>query len=166
MGRGRLVVLLLVGAVVGAAACSSANSSPPLGHGDTVTVDVEASTLPPQTSSDADQDPDGIFDKVDSSSIYGTASYDGYAPVTVCDPPDGSAGPAGSDGGDVMTDAAAAAVYADGGAAATGCAPFPAACASTDPVCQCLIGAFKAQTPCAYPSCAPQKHGFAIYCPP
>jgi hypothetical protein len=162
MGRGRLVVLLLVGAVCGAAACSNATSSPPLGHGDTVIVDVEASTLPPQTASDADQDPDGIFDRVDSSSIYGPG-YDAYALLTVCDPVDGSAD---TDGSDPSTDAAATVTYADGGAAASGCLPFPASCASTDPACECLFGAFKAQIPCPYPSCGVQKHGFAIYCPP
>ena len=164
MRRGRLVVLLLVGAVCGAAACSNATSSPPLGHGDTVIVDVEASTLPPQTSSDADQDPDGIFDRVDSSAIYGNGYGDASYPVlTVCDPPDGSAD---SDGSEPAADATAASVYADGGAAASSCLPFPAACASTDPICQCLQGVFKAHAPCQYTSCAVQKHGFAIYCPP
>jgi hypothetical protein len=173
MGRGRIVVLLGVAAICGVAACSNeTGNAPPLGHGDTVFLDVEASTLPPQPSSDANLDPDGIFDKVDGSNIYGER-YDAYAQLTVCSPPDGSdaaasdggardAGSAGKGAGE--PDGAALAYPADGGAA-SGCVPFPATCAS-EPDCQCLFAAFKAQIPCPYPSCGVQKHGFSIYCPP
>src|ERR1700691_5095956 len=47
MARGRLIVLLAGLAVCGAVACGS-QSTAPLGKGDTVYVDVEASTLPDQ----------------------------------------------------------------------------------------------------------------------
>ena len=68
--------------------------------GDTLIVDVEASAAPPAQSTDADLDPDGIFDRLDSSAIYGQGNYDGSYPVlTICSPPDGSAGTPATDGG-------------------------------------------------------------------
>ena len=66
MARGRYIALLVSGAL-GGAACTSATTGKPLGAGDHVFVDVEASTLPPQP--DADLDPDGTFARVDSSAI-------------------------------------------------------------------------------------------------
>jgi hypothetical protein len=154
MARVRLVVLLVTSALGSAAACSSGESSKPLGMGDTVFVDVEASTLPPQPSSDADLDPDGVFAPVDGSQAYGTV-YDSYAALTVCAPPDG-----GASSGD-----GSAASEADG-AAATGCLPFPASCTNTSaPDCVCLFGVYSAQIPCIDPSCGVTKSGFSIYCP-
>jgi hypothetical protein len=154
MARVRLIVLLLSGALGSAAACSSGTSGKPLGMGDTVFQDVEASTLPPQPSSDADLDPDGVFAPVDGSQQYGTV-YDSYAALTVCPPPDG--GPSAGDG---------SAASEAGGAAATGCQPFPASCTNTGaPDCVCLLGVYAAQIPCTDPSCAITKTGFSIYCP-
>ena len=156
MARGRLVVFLVSGAL-GGAACSSATTGKPLGTGDRVFVDVEASTLPPQP--DADLDPDGIFAPVDSSAVYGTQYGDAYAELTICPRSDG--GPLAADGA-----TGSSGYRADGGAAA-GCVPFPASCASaTEPDCVCLFSAFAAQIPCAYPSCGAAKNGFDIYCPP
>jgi hypothetical protein len=167
MMRGRLVVSFALAALAGAAACSnSVTSTAPIGHGDHLIVDVEASTYPPQPTGPTD-DYDGAFSRVDGSSIYGTR-YDAYAALTVCGPSDG--GMSQDDGGaspddDAMPDDAAAASYPADGASDNGCVPFPAACAST-PDCECLFGAFKAQIPCPYPSCGIMKHGFSIYCPP
>ena len=158
MVRGRLMVFFLVsGAIGGVAACSSASSTKPLGMGDHLIVDVEASTLPPP--SDADLDPDGVFARVDGSQMYGS-KYDAYAVLTVCRPSDGGA--SGDDGA-----AGSAADSADGGAA-TGCVPFPASCGSagtTEADCVCLFSAFSAQIPCAYPNCGVSKSGFSIHCP-
>lgn len=153
MARGRLVVFLVSGAI-GGAACSSATTSKPLGTGDRVFVDVEASTLPPQP--DADLDPDGIFAPVDSSAIYGKRYGDAYAALTVC---------ARADGGQSAADGATGSAYPADGGAATGCVPFPASCA-TEPDCACLFRALAAQIPCAYPSCGVAKNGFDVYCPP
>jgi hypothetical protein len=180
MARGRLLVLslplLVVGAVC-AAACSSETSAP-LGMGDRVFVDVDSSSLPPARIVDADLS-DSPFARVDGSEIYGT--YNGnYAVMTVCQPPDGSAGGAETDatvhareGGAAApadgaapassaADGATTAPYA-GGDAAGACVPFPAACAST-PDCMCLFKAFAAQIPCPYPSCGVQS--LTIFCPP
>lgn len=152
MARVRLVVLLITGALGSAAACSSGTSGKPLGTGDTVFVDVEASTLPPP--SDADLDPDGVFAPVDGSQKYGTL-YDSYAALTVCAPPD--EGPSDGD---------ASAASEAGGAAATGCLPFPSSCTNTSaPDCVCLFGVYAAQIPCIDPSCGVTKSGFSIYCP-
>jgi hypothetical protein len=156
MAWGRLIVFLVSGAI-GAAACSSATTSKPLGTGDHVFVDVEASTLPPQP--DADLDPDGTFARVDGSGIYGRRYGDAYAELTICAPADG--------GASAVDGAAGSTAHPADGGAATGCVPFPASCRSaTPPDCVCLFGAFASQIPCAYPSCAVDKGGFSIYCPP
>src|SRR5882672_4214314 len=172
MARGRIVVLFVpsaLGVACAVAACSS-GSSAPLGMGDRVFVDVDSSMLPPQRIVDADLS-DSPFARVDGSENVG--NYNGtYAVMSVCQPPDGSAGDAAeadattapARGGDAAAssaaDGAAAAAYAgDAGP----CVPFPAACAS-EPDCMCLFRTFAAQIPCPYPSCALQT--FTIYCPP
>jgi hypothetical protein len=178
-----LVVLFGVGGA--AAACSSEPSSTPAHNpGDTLIIDVEASAAPPAQSTDADLDPDGIFDRLDSSAIYGQGNYDGSYPVlTICSPPDGSAGASASDGGKkgdaaakveandaaATADAAYAVTGGDGGYAAgdAGCVAFPASCTS-QPDCTCLLGAFVSQISCTYPSCEVKLDGsgFSVYCPP
>ena len=168
MTRGRLIVVLVLGALAGVAACSNeVTSTAPIGHGDHLIVDVEASTYPPAPT---DAAPDPVFARVDGSSIYGTR-YDAYAALTVCAPPDGGmsqddggASPAEDAGPAAPYDAAAASYPADG-ASGNGCVPFPAACEGT-PGCECLFGAFAAEIPCPYPSCGVMKDGFSIYCPP
>jgi hypothetical protein len=165
MARGRLIVLLAGLAVCGAVACGS-QSNAPLGKGDTVYVDVEASTLPDQPDAYIADSP---FAPVDGSDIYGSNYGDASTPVlSVCSPPDGSAGGAADGATSTAADASASAA-ADGAAAAAGsagaCTAFPAACMS-QPDCVCLFGAFKAQIPCPYPSCGVLKDGFDIYCPP
>lgn len=177
MAWGRPAVLLAIGAVCMAAACSTISSAP-LGKGDTIYVDVEASTLPKQQPDDASDD-SSVFARVDGSDIYG-AAYDAYAALTVCEPPDGSTSEKGDSGkkGDGAAgsnpvepdssiepeggsdDAAAPYAAADGGAA---CEPLPAACAS-QPDCECLLNALAASLPCTYPNCR-INHGFHIYCP-
>jgi hypothetical protein len=175
--------LWLVPLAVGGAAmaCSTDPPTPAHNPGDTLIVDVEASALPPQTSTDADLDPDGIFDPVDSSSIYGQANYDGEYPVlSVCAPPDGGTPTASGDGGaKADTDAGEAAkvdagtsspqVYGDGGYASgdAGCQAFPPSCAGEADPCVCLLTFFSAQVSCV-PSCEVKLDGsgFSIYCPP
>jgi hypothetical protein len=152
MARGRLIVLL---AVCGAVACGS-QSTAPLGKGDTVYVDVEASTLPDQPDAYLADSP---FAPVDGSGIYGANYDDAAAPVlSVCAPPDGSAGSASDGSASGAPDGAAS-------GAAAACTAFPAACMS-QPDCVCLFKAFAAQIPCPYPSCGVLKDGFDIYCPP
>jgi len=158
MAWGRLVVLLVSCAIGLAVACNgSPESGEPLGKGDHVIVDVDATTLPPQP--DADLAPDSEFAPVPGSTMYGT-QYDARALLTICEPPDGSTG--GDSAAEAPADAADG--VADGAPMATGCQPFPAACAS-EPNCPCLFGVFATQLPCAYPSCG-VKNGFSLYCPP
>ncbi|HEX3769302.1 MAG TPA: hypothetical protein VHV30_00490 [Polyangiaceae bacterium] len=169
------VALFALAGVGGAvAACSSGESNAPLGNGDTLHVDVDASTLPPQ--GDADPDPD-VFAPVDGSSIFGKGDYDAasLAVLAICLPPDASA--SAGDGGRRGKDASAASgaedagvMAEDGGAGAdAGCVPFPSTC---DPgeqpsPCTCLLGAFT-DVPCTYPSCAVNlaMNGYTLYCPP
>jgi hypothetical protein len=159
--RGRLVVLLVFGALGGVAACSSGDtSSAPLGHGDHLIVDVEASTLPPQPQNPT---PDPIFAPVDGSSKYGGV-YDAYTAFNVCSPPKaGASMEAGAADDDATAPDDGAASYPAEGGSTTGCVPFPASCAS-QANCVCLLKAFASQIPCI-PNCAVTKHGFSINCP-
>jgi hypothetical protein len=164
MGRGPVIALVAAGAICGVVACTAAESTaPPLGTGDHLIVDVDASTLPPQTDTDAAPDP--TFAPVDGSSIYGQ-SYDASYPVlTVCNPPDASTGAEGGAGQEAAAaDASGAATDpypADG--AASACQPLPAACES-QPDCPCLLQALAAQLACV-PSCSVGKSFFSLFCP-
>jgi hypothetical protein len=146
---GRFVVLLAVGAMGVAAACTNPESSAPFGKGDHLYVDVEASTLPPQP--DVYLPPDSTFAEVEGSTLNYGPGYDAAVVFAVCDPPDGSAsaGEAGAEGG-----------------SAGACEPFPAACAS-QPTCECLLGlaSIATQLPCSYPHCSAGSV-FSLYCPP
>ena len=149
MARGRLVAWVVSLALVAAAACSNeTGSNKPLGSGDNLIVDVDATALPEQP----DASPDDVFAQDDVQTAYNEG--DAYAVLTICPPPDG-----GDDGGATKGDDAAA--Y-EGGAAAA-CQPLPAACAS-DPTCDCLFKALASMIPCDYPHCGVQN-GFNIYCP-
>jgi hypothetical protein len=189
-----LFALAAFAAAGGAAlSCSTGESTAPLGHGDTLIVDVEASagqTTSP-TATDADLDPDGIFDPLDSSSIYGNGNYDAaqYAVLRICLPPDASA--SSKDGGKASKDAGVTSepveasagspdasaggtgvVYTDAGYVVgdAGCVDFPSSCDPTaqPSPCSCLLGAFAADVPCTYPHCEDNsdKSGYTMYCPP
>jgi hypothetical protein len=161
MARARILVLLVTGAIGGVGACSTDTSAPPLGNGDHLIVDVDASELPPQP--DVYVPPDSPFAEVADACILNDLAYDASpanAVLTVCEPPDGSA--SGGEGG-VEPSADGAAASGKGGAAAS-CEPFPAACAS-QPDCECLFPIFGPKLPCAYPNCSVGM-GFNFHCPP
>ncbi len=162
-------MLLVWGAFCGAAACSSSvTSSAPIGHGDHLIVDVEASTLPPQPK---DATPDPTFAGVDGSSIYGSVSGS-YVVLSICKPSDGGdsaegAAPAPADDA-ASSPSDAAVLYGADAASVSGCMPFPAACADPpagEPDCQCLLITLASQIPCVA-SCAVTKQGYSVYCPP
>jgi len=170
----------LAGVGLGAAvACSPASSSTSHNPGDDFTPS-EASTTPPQGGADADYD-DGAFDNTDGAygATYGTGG--GYSTITICPPPDASAGTDASlassgDGGaagdaawypssDASSDAGGAAgTYGSSGGAAS-CTPIPAECVAT-PNCTCFLTALKSSLACTYPHCEDTMGaGFPIYCP-
>ncbi len=163
MARARLLVLLAAGAMAGVGACNGETTDPPpLGKGDHLIVDVDASDLPPQP--DAYVPPDSPFAEVDGSDMYGPG-YDASAAnavLIVCEPPDGSA--SGDEGGGDLSADGAADSSSGKGAAAASCEPFPAACAS-QPDCECLFPIFGPKLPCPYPNCGVGK-GFNFHCPP
>jgi hypothetical protein len=167
---GALLALAGVGGAI--AACSTGESTAPLGNGDTLHVDVDASNLPPQ----GDPDPADVFAPADGSSIFGRNDYDAasLAVLAICLPPDASA--SSGDGGKHGKDASAASAEdggvadEDGGASAdAGCVAFPSTCdpAEQPSPCECLLGAFT-DVPCTYPSCAVNlaMNGYTLYCPP
>jgi hypothetical protein len=171
MAWGRTVATFALGVMSLAAACATLSSAP-LGSGDRVIVDVDATTLPPQPTQNVP--PDSPFAPVDGSRGYGP-EYDAYALLTVCSSnlvPDASAegaGPPapsrGSDAealrdGEAVSDAPS---YAGAASASAGCEPLPAACAN-EPDCECLLRVLAAKIPCPYPHCS-VDNGFKMYCP-
>ncbi len=160
--------------MVGVAACSGNSSGRPLGMGDDVHTDVDATVLPPQPNQVAP--PDSPFARVDGSGAYG-AVYDAYAALTICgsmrssdasSPVSDSARPADThesdaaeaDDGGMPADGAS---YGGDDASSAACVPLPAACAN-EPDCPCLFRALAAEIPCSYPHCSVDD-GFKIYCP-
>ena len=153
MTRGRLVAWVVSLGLVASAACSNeTGSNKPLGTGDTLIVDVDASDLPDQPEAS----PDDVFAQDDVQTAYDEG--DAYAVLTICAPPDG-----GSDDGGKGAKADDAGAAYEGGAPAAACQPLPAACTS-DPTCDCLFKALGSMIPCDYPHCGVQN-GFNIYCP-
>lgn len=153
-------------------ACSSGtpSSDKPLGMGDHLIVDVEASAAPPTPADDAGGD--SPFAPVGTVS---TAAYmdSGSLVLTVCGPPEAGAGgdaakkdasePAATEGDDASASGdASGGLY--GGGSSSSCVAFPSSCAS-QPDCDCLLGVVSAQLPCSYPHCALVMGSFAMYCP-
>jgi hypothetical protein len=171
MAWGRSVATLALGVLFTAAACGTLSGAP-LGNGDRVIGDVDATQLPPQPSENVP--PDSPFAPVDGSRSYGS-EYDAYALLTVCSSslvPDASAegaGPSapsrGSDAealldGEAVSDAPS---YPGDAPASASCEPLPAACAN-EPDCECLLRVLAAKIPCPYPHCS-VDNGFKMYCP-
>jgi hypothetical protein len=167
----------------GAAACSTLSGAP-LGKGDRVFTDVDATSLPPQPNQTLS--PDSAFAPVEGSTGYGSV-YDAYAVLSICGAaPDASkgkadsetpsagpeSGPASGDDAGAEDDAAPVddaatasdvASYPSGAGSSAACETMPAACAN-EPDCECLFQALAAKIPCSYPHCS-AVDGFQIYCP-
>jgi hypothetical protein len=171
----------LAGVGLGAGvACSQGASSTSHNPGDDFYPSEASPVTPPQGGPDADYD-DGAFNGTDGAygATYGTGG--GYSTITICPPPDASAGADASlgssgDGGaagdaawypssDASSDASGAGgAYGSSGGAAS-CTPIPAACAAT-PNCTCFLTALQSSLACTYPHCEDTMGaGFPIYCP-
>ena len=134
----------------GAGACTNGESSAPLGKGDHLIVDVEASTLPPQP--DAYVPPDSTFAEVDGSTalrarIRRVGPARSFAARRTGPRAQTTRGPAGGAAAERLP-------------AAPGGLRQPADC-------ECLLGlaAIATQLPCTYPHCSVGM-GFNLYCPP
>jgi hypothetical protein len=141
-----------------APACNE-DPSKPLGSGNVVIVDVDATDQPPTPPADDGPD-DSPFAPVDSP--YGTIA-DGFAPYAVCATCACSSSTycfAGGRGYDAFSGTCASAP-ASGGHPAIGCMPIPSACAN-EPSCPCILGALSPVLPC-YSVCSEQ--GLVVYCP-
>jgi hypothetical protein len=152
LAAGSFAALLAGEALLG---CS--DSSAPLGRGNHLVSDVDATAArmqaPPQDTA------------IDSSySPVGTqyAIPDGYAPAAICQQCACSGATycfGGATGHTVFSGSC------DGGTGtglAIGCQPVPAACAN-EPDCACLIRELSPTMPC-YPVCG-QGNGLIVYCP-
>ena len=157
-------MLVLVGALDAALACSSSTpgGGQPIGMGDHLYVDVDATSAPPPQGTGDDAAADSPFAPFADDS--GIGSYSVALVMTVCGPPEAGAPKDGS----AEPDATGAA--GDGGASGSGgayggdggCEAFPAACAQ-QPDCDCLLNALVAEIPCGPASCS-LKGNFSIFC--
>lgn len=164
MGRVSVSALtLLAGFFAVVMACS--DSQKPLGQGDDLITDVDASPGPnPQQGDDAAEGYDAsVFAPVEGG--YPPAP-DGYSPYAICQQcgcPSGTFCFGGGTGyetfnGDCHADAG---LLAEGGLS-IGCFPIPAACEGTDAACDCLIQTVSGYMPC-YPDCVDTTN--IVYCP-
>ncbi|MBV9948853.1 MAG: hypothetical protein JOZ69_18540 [Myxococcales bacterium] len=158
--RRRAPIVVLAGAACCALAWAcTGESSPPLGSGDNVKMDIDASVMPVQ---DADPGPDSPFAPLDGP--YGSLgdAY-GLAVCAGCACEAGTFCYGGSPGSPLSScDQTAAAA---GAPLALGCHPIPSACATATEECVCLLQSLPRDTSC-YPVCtAPASGGFVVYCP-
>jgi hypothetical protein len=139
-------------------ACSS--SSAPIGRGDTLIVDVDATIIPSQPAPDA-----GAAD-----SPFGTYYDDApgaysYSPLAVCSKCACEAGTYCFGGGTGYTSFSGACSGSSG--LAVGCQPLPPACATTatdqTAECACIFSALKPDLSCT-PECT-QGKPLTVYCP-
>jgi hypothetical protein len=154
VSRSVVLLALLVGSLTSvAAACNSDDSNAPLGSGDKVIVDVDA-TMQPQPPAGGGG-ADSPFARVDSG--YPGAP-DGYNPVGVCKTCACPKTDYCFGGGTGFTTFSGSCTPSGFG---IGCQPLPAACGA-DASCDCLLQATAADVPC-YPVCV--QITLTLYCP-
>jgi hypothetical protein len=152
-------VLTILSAIWG---CTG-TATKPLGMGDDLIVDVDATAAPPDPRANEEASAaDSPFGLVDGP--YGVLGGDAYAPLAACEQcacPSGSYCVGGGTG--VTVSSATCAQSADGGGAVgVGCAQLPAAC-TNEPDCPCVLQALRGQVSCQL-VCV-ETAGFAVYCP-
>lgn len=148
-------------AVLSAIGACTGTSTKPLGVGDDLTVDVDATPAPPDPREDASAAADSPYGFLDGP--YGVLGADAYDPLGACEQ---CACPSGSycagEGIGLAAGSAACGPQADGGASGVGCVELPAGCAN-EPDCTCLLKSLGSGLSCS-PVCA-ENGGFAVYCP-
>lgn len=134
----------------------------PLGSGDDLVVDVDATVAPSVPQYVASGAADSPFGALDGP--YGVNASDAYAPIAACTRcacPSGSYCMAGGSG-----QTAISCGNAEGGSGGdvpgVGCEPLPAAC-TNEPDCVCLLKSVASMLSCV-PVCV-EVSGFAVYCP-
>jgi hypothetical protein len=156
-------VLALLWAIFGGCA---GTSSKPLGAGDDLVVDVDATPAPPDPHDiDDASTADSPFGFLDGPYGYGSLAPDSYAPLAACEQCACASGSYCFGGGTGLTVSSATCgqpVDAGGAALEVGCVPLPAGC-ENEPDCPCLLQALADQLACA-PVCV-EVSGFAVYCP-
>jgi len=149
----------LAGAIAGVAFASvgcTDDSGKPLGHGNVVVVDVDATMQPAQAGFDGSAD--SPFAPLDAA--YGQV-YDGFAPVDWCSKCTCPSGTFCFGGGRGYPAFSGACASGESSPASVGCVTIPAACAAT-PTCACLLGAIAGLT--CYPACVDQGTPL-VFCP-
>jgi hypothetical protein len=147
------LAVLLAGVLV-----SCSDSPPPLGRGNHLVLDVDATMPPMQTPSNDEASTDSAYSPVGTK----YAIPDGYAPAAICQQCACSGATycfGGATGHTVFSGSC------DGGGGAgleIGCQPLPAACAN-EPDCVCLIRELSPKMPC-YPVCG-EGNALIVYCP-
>jgi hypothetical protein len=155
--------------VIALAGCS--DSSGPLGSGNRVSMDVDASSQgnqssPPSGDADAPS-ADSPFAPLDGQGQYG-ALVDGYAPLAVCAQCACAAGTY-CYGGSSQTSFSGVCdqTAATGGNSplAVGCNSLPPGCAN-EPDCVCVLAALAPMVSCYLVCAETPAGGFSVYCPP
>jgi hypothetical protein len=166
MRRALTIALLPVAALCAAAAACGDDSSAPAGSGDSVVVDVDATTQPPQSRGDGGAYYPDVFAPGDGP--Y-SPPPDGYAPYQACAKCACGASTFCFGGGTGYTGESAvcgadAALPADGGLQ-LGCDSIPAECAKAGPteICSCLLKTLSPLLPC-YSVCTDTPQ-LIVYCP-
>lgn len=133
----------------------------PLGSGDDLVVDVDASVGPSIPQYDAAAVPDSPFGALDGQ--YGVLASDAYDPVAACDE---CACPSGTyclgTGGAASTSSVPCGNTDGGPPVGVACEPLPGGC-TNEPDCVCLLTAAASELSCV-PVCAGTMT-FTLYCP-
>lgn len=158
------LTLSALGVLCTIAACTG-TSTKPLGSGDDLTVDVDATPALPDPRDEEASTLDSPYGFLDGP--YGVYGYDAVAPVGACEQ---CACPSGTycmgAGSGVTVSPSTCGPSPDGGGGAVmgvGCVPMPASCAN-EPDCTCLLTSLVGQLSCD-PECV-EVAGFAVYCTP
>jgi hypothetical protein len=155
VARPGIAVLVLV------AACNW--TAKPIGQGDDLTVDVEASPAPPATTADAAYGEDSPFGQSDAP--YGNYSSGTSAMLTACEQCACTSGMYCFGGGTGSMQFSGSCGPAPGQSGLEiGCQAMPGACAN-EPTCPCILAAIDPLLACVAVCVETPAGGFTAYCP-
>jgi hypothetical protein len=150
-----------IAVVVLVAACNG--TAKPIGQGDDLTVDVEASAAPPAPTADASYGEDSPFGQVDAP--YGSYSSGTSAMLAVCAQCACASGTYCFGGGTGSTQfSGSCGPSPDRSGLEIGCQAMPGACAN-EPDCPCILAAIDPFLSCVAVCVETPAGGFTAYCP-
>jgi hypothetical protein len=155
VARSGMAVLVLV--------CACNGTTKPIGQGDDLIVDVEASLAPPSPMQDAPYSEDSPFGQVDAP--YGSYSSGTSAMLAVCAQCACASGTYCFGGGTGATPfSGSCGPVAGRSGLEIGCQAMPGACAN-EPDCPCILAAIDPLLSCIAVCVETPAGGFTAYCP-